>query len=95
MNSKRKLKKDECTFIEINGKRIICGYKNQPITGMVRDNISDYKCLAYIEDGLRHRLDGPAIIGDDCTFTFCYKDKFTGCRTQKEFNKYIKKMVFE
>lgn len=90
-----KVKKHECAYHEFNGKKVICDYKNKPITGICRDNVSNFKCIAYIEDGLRHRLDGPAVIGDDCTFVFCYKDTFTDCKNQKQFDKYIKTRVFE
>lgn len=92
------LAKDECTQIPaINNKKgLICiDCNNVPITGIVIGDSS----ISYFEDGVFHNIHGPALIifngNNNFKFEFHYKGKNTNCKTQEEFNDYIKKVVFE
>lgn len=96
-NNNLKLEKTECTQIPAIGKKglaICIDCDNNPVTGIVKGGNS----ISYFENGFFHNLYGPAKIrfnNDNFEFEWHYKGTQTNCKSQEEFEDYIKKVVFE
>jgi hypothetical protein len=96
-NSHKWMKDNQCANILVHNSIRLSMIDNNsnPITGIVKGDFS----IRYYEDGLIHNLYGPAVIildehrVDDSYFY--YKGIETDCKTQEEFNNYIKRIVFQ
>lgn len=77
-------------FFKGLNENLFCDHKDKPITGIMLEN----KYIAFVENGKIHRLNGPAVLTGS-VYYYVYNGDVTNCNSLKEYNIYLKKLVFE